>query len=207
MLEIMRTGGWLMLPIILCSILATSIIVERLWSLGPHRVSPKNLLPQVWVWLKNDQLDATKLRKLHLSSPLGHILAAGLSCRRNGKEAMTESIERAAAQVIHEMESYLGVLGIIATICPLLGLLGTITGMIQVFGQVLAGTSAAASPLAEGISSALLTTAAGLTVAIPAYVFHRYFTLKIEMLTLNLEQESSKLIESIYTDKTIEVIS
>ena len=120
---------------------------------------------------------------------------------------MTESIERAAAQVIHEMESYLGVLGIIATICPLLGLLGTITGMIQVFGQVLAGTSAAASPLAEGISSALLTTAAGLTVAIPSYVFHRYFTLKIEMLTLNLEQESSKLIESIYTDKTIEVIS
>ena len=207
MLEIMRAGGWLMLPIIACSILAMAIIVERFWSLDSDRVSPKNLLPQVWVWLKNDQLDATKLRKLHLSSPLGHILASGLSCRRNGKAAMTESTERAASLVIHEMETYLGTLGIIAAICPLLGLLGTVTGMIQVFSEVIAGTSAVATPMAEGISSALLTTAAGLTVAIPSYVFHRYFTRKIEVLILNLEQESSKLIDSIYTDRKIEATS
>lgn len=207
MLELMSTGGWLMLPIILCSILATAIVVERFWTLDSHRVSPKNLLPQIWVWLKNNQLDSTKLRKLHLSSPLGHILAAGLSCREYEREVMTEAIERAASLVIHEMESYLGALGTIAAICPLLGLLGTVTGMIQVFSEVMGGGSTVASPLAEGISSALLTTAAGLTVAIPSYVFHRYFTLKIEILVLNLEQESSKLIDSIYVNRKIEIIS
>ena len=187
--------------------MATAIVVERFWTLDSHRVSPKNLLPQIWVWLKNNQLDSTKLRKLHLSSPLGHILAAGLSCREYEREVMTEAIERAASLVIHEMESYLGALGTIAAICPLLGLLGTVTGMIQVFSEVMGGGSTVASPLAEGISSALLTTAAGLTVAIPSYVFHRYFTLKIEILVLNLEQESSKLIDSIYANRKIEIIS
>ena len=206
MLEIMRSGGWLMLPILGCSILAAAIIVERFWSLDPNRVTPKNLMPQVWVWLKNDQLDSTKIRNLHMSSPLGHILAAGLSSRGDGKEAMTESTQRAGSLVIYEMESYLGTLGIIAAICPLLGLLGTVTGMVQVFGEIMTGGGAIASPLAAGISSALLTTAAGLAVAIPAYVFHRYFTRRIEILILNLEQESSKLIESIYTHrKKIEI--
>ena len=206
MLEIMRSGGWLMLPILGCSILAAAIIVERFWSLDPNRVTPKNLMPQVWVWLKNDQLDSTKIRNLHMSSPLGHILAAGLSSRGDGKVAMTESTQRAGSLVIYEMESYLGTLGIIAAICPSLGLLGTVTGMVQVFGEIMTGGGAIASPLAAGISSALLTTAAGLAVAIPAYVFHRYFTRRIEILILNLEQESSKLIESIYTHrKKIEI--
>ena len=194
-----------MLPILGCSILAAAIIVERFWSLDPNRVTPKNLLPQVWVWLKNDQLDSAKIRNLNLSSPLGHILAAGLSSRGDGKEAMTESTQRAGSLVIHEMESYLGALGVIAAICPLLGLLGTVTGMIQVFGEIMIGGAAIASPLAAGISSALLTTAAGLAVAIPAYVFHRYFSRRIEILILNLEQESSKLIESIYTHRKTEI--
>ena len=201
MIELIRAGGWLMIPIVICSVLITSIIIERLWTLDAKRVSPKSLVPQIWVWLKNDQLDSFKLKQLRESSPLGVILAAGLSSHESGKEAMIESVEKAASVVIHEMEYNLGTLGIIAAICPLLGLLGTVTGMIQVFGEAIYFSPAAPS-LATGISSALITTAAGLIVAIPAYIFHRYFTRKIEVLILNLEQETSKLITSIYTSET-----
>ena len=134
MLETIKEGGWLMIPIVMSSVVASAIILERLWSLDAKRISPKNLLPQVWVWLKNDQLDSVKLRKLHLSSPLGHILAAGLINHKNGKQAMTEAIERAAVETIRDLECYLSTLGIIAAVCPLLGLLGTVIGMIQVFG-------------------------------------------------------------------------
>ncbi len=201
MIELMRAGGLLMIPIVICSVLITAIVIERLWTLDAKKVSPKNLVPQIWVWLKNDQLNSTKLKQLRESSPLGVILAAGLSSYKSGKDAMIESTETAASIVIHEMEYNLGTLGIIASICPLLGLLGTVTGMIQVFGETISSSPATLS-LAPGISSALITTAAGLIVAIPAYIFHRYFTRKIEVLILNLEQETSKLITSIYTSET-----
>ena len=201
MIELMRAGGFLMIPIVICSVLITAIVIERLWTLDAKKVSPKNLVPQIWVWLKNDQLNSTKLKQLRESSPLGVILAAGLSSYKSGKDAMIESTEAAASIVIHEMEYNIGTLGIIASICPLLGLLGTVTGMIQVFGETISSSSASPS-LATGISSALITTAAGLIVAIPAYIFHRYFTRKIEVLILNLEQETSKLITSIYTSET-----
>ena len=201
MIELMRAGGLLMIPIVICSVLITAIVIERLWTLDAKKVSPKNLVPQIWVWLKNDQLNSTKLKKIRESSPLGVILAAGLGSYKSGKEAMIESTETAASIVIHEMEYNLGTLGIIASICPLLGLLGTVTGMIQVFGETISSSPATPS-LATGISSALITTAAGLIVAIPAYIFHRYFTRKIEVLILNLEQETSKLITSIYTSET-----
>ena len=201
MIELMRAGGLLMIPIVICSVLITAIVIERLWTLDAKKVSPKNLVPQIWVWLKNDQLNSTKLKQLRESSPLGVILASGLSSYKSGKEAMIESTQTAASIVIHEMEYSLGTLGIIASICPLLGLLGTVTGMIQVFGETISSSPATLS-LATGISSALITTAAGLIVAIPAYIFHRYFTRKIEVLILNLEQETSKLITSIYTSET-----
>ena len=201
MIELMRAGGLLMIPIVICSVLITAIVIERLWTLDAKKVSPKNLVPQIWVWLKNDQLNSTKLKQLRESSPLGVILAAGLSSYKSGKEAMIETTQTAASIVIHEMEYGLGTLGIIASICPLLGLLGTVTGMIQVFGETISSSPATLS-LAAGISSALITTAAGLIVAIPAYIFHRYFTRKIEVLILNLEQETSKLITSIYTSET-----
>tara|TARA_B100000131_G_scaffold295954_1_gene313373 strand:+ start:170 stop:784 length:615 start_codon:yes stop_codon:yes gene_type:complete len=201
MMELMRAGGLLMIPIVICSVLITAIVIERLWTLDAKKVSPKNLVPQIWVWLKNDQLNSTKLKQLRESSPLGVILAAGLSSQKSGKDAMIESTETAASIVIHEMEYNIGTLGIVASICPLLGLLGTVTGMIQVFGETISSSPATLS-LATGISSALITTAAGLIVAIPAYIFHRYFTRKIEVLILNLEQETSKLITSIYTSET-----
>ena len=196
-----------MLPIILCSIVAIAIIIERFWTLSAARITPKYVLAQVWTWLKNNQLDSTKLRELRLSSPLGQVLAAGLLSSRYGREAMIESIEQSAAQVVHELERYLNTLGTIAAITPLLGLLGTVFGMISVFDQImLQGTgNAGASALAGGISQALITTAAGLTVAIPTFMFHRFFMRRVDSLVLNLELESIKLVDALHSDRKVEV--
>ncbi|MGA1055197.1 MAG: MotA/TolQ/ExbB proton channel family protein, partial [Pseudohongiellaceae bacterium] len=135
MLELVQAGGWLMLPIILCSIIAIAIIIERFWTLNVTRIAPQNILAQVWTWLKNDQLDSGKLQQLRLSSPLGQILAAGLLNSKYGRPAMVASIEQASSQVIHEMERYLNTLGTLAAVTPLLGLLGTVVGMIRVFSE------------------------------------------------------------------------
>lgn len=205
MVEIVRSGGWLMLPIILCSIIAIAIIIERFCTLSAARIAPKYVLAQVWTWLKNNQLDSSKLRELRLSSPLGQILAAGLLNSKYGREPMLESIEQAAAQVVHDMERYLNTLGTIAAITPLLGLLGTVFGMIQVFSEIMLQGTGNANALAGGISVALITTAAGLTVAIPTFMFHRYFTRKVDSLVLNLEQESIKLVDALHSDRTVEV--
>ena len=137
MLELVQAGGWLMLPIILCSIIAIAIIIERFWTLNAARIAPQNILAQVWAWLKNDQLDSGKLQQLRLSSPLGQILAAGLLNSKYGRSAMVDSIEQASSQVIHEMERYLNTLGTLAAVTPLLGLLGTVVGMIRVFSEIM----------------------------------------------------------------------
>ena len=205
MVEIIRAGGWLMLPIMLCSIVAIAIVIERFWSLSASRITPKYVLAQVWTWLKNNQLDSSKLRELRMSSPLGQILAAGLLSSKYGRAAMIESVEQAAAQVIHDMERYLNALGTIAAITPLLGLLGTIVGMIRVFSEIMLQGTGNANALAGGISEALISTAAGLTVAIPTYMTHRHFTRKVESLVLTLEQESIKLVDALHSDRKVEV--
>lgn len=205
MIELIRAGGWLMVPIILCSVLAIAIIIERFWTLSAARITPKYALAQVWTWIKNNQLDSAKLRELRLSSPLGQILATGLVNSKYGRAAMIESIENSAAQVVHDMERYLNTLGTIAAITPLLGLLGTVVGMIRVFSEIMLQGTGNASALAGGISEALITTAAGLSVAIPTYMFHRYFTRKVDSLVLSLEQESLKLVDALHTDRMVEV--
>ena len=205
MVEIVRAGGWLMQPILLCSILAIAIVIERFWTLSAARISPKYVLAQVWTWLKNNQLDSVKLTELRLSSPLGQILAAGLLSSKYGRAAMIDSIEQAAAQVVHDMERYLNTLGTIAAITPLLGLLGTVVGMIRVFSEIMLLGTGNANALAGGISEALITTAAGLTVAIPTYMSYRYFSRKVESLVLSLEQESMKLVDAIHSDRRVEV--
>ncbi len=205
MVEIIRAGGWLMLPIILCSIVAIAIVIERFWSLSATRITPKHTLAQVWTWLKNNQLDSSKLRELRLSSPLGEVLAAGLLTSKHGRAAMIESIEQGAAQVIHDMERYLSTLGTIAAVTPLLGLLGTVVGMIRVFNEIMLQGTGNANALAGGISEALISTAAGLTVAIPTYIWHRHFTRKVESLVLTLEQESIKLVDALHSDREVEV--
>jgi len=203
--EIVRAGGWLMQPILLCSILAIAIVIERFWTLSAARISPKYVLAQVWTWLKNNQLDSVKLTELRLSSPLGQILAAGLLSSKYGRAAMIDSIEQAAAQVVHDMERYLNTLGTIAAITPLLGLLGTVVGMIRVFSEIMLLGTGNANALAGGISEALITTAAGLTVAIPTYMSYRYFSRKVESLVLSLEQESMKLVDAIHSDRRVEI--
>mgnify|MGYP000126434623 CR=1 FL=1 len=205
MLEIVKSGGWLMLPIILCSIAVIAISIERYWTLNPGKIAPKNQLGQVWNWIKNNQLDSTKLRELKQSSQLGRILAAGLSNSRHGREVMKDSIQESAGQVIHEMERYLGVLGTIAAIAPLMGLLGTVFGMIEVFTAIMLQGTGNAGVLAGGISEALITTAAGLCVAIPAMTAHRYFQRRIDSLVVVMEQEAIKLVDALHSDRRVDL--
>lgn len=195
MLEIVQSGGWLMVPILLCSVIAAAISVERLWTLQRSRITPKNLLAQVWSALKNNEMDSQRLRDLRASSPLGQVLAAGVANARRSREVMKEAMEEVASQVSHDLERYLTSLGIIASISPLLGLLGTVVGMIKVFTALMLEGAGNANVLAGGISQALITTAAGLSVAIPAIMFHRFFLRRVDELVVTMEQEAVKLVE------------
>lgn len=193
-----------MLPIILCSILAIAIIIERFWTLNPKRIAPRNMLPEVWSKIKDNQLNAAELRDLRSSSALGQILATGLVSAKSGRTIMIESIEQAAGHVIHDMSRYLNLLGTIAQITPLLGLLGTVLGMIRVFTEIMAQGTGNANVLAGGISQALITTAAGLTVAIPTLLFYRFFQRRIETLVVDLERESIKLVDALHSNRTVD---
>ena len=204
MWELISAGGWLMLPILLSSVIAVAIIIERLWTLRTSRIAPPNLLGQVWRWVKDGQLDAVKLKTLRADSPLGEILASGLANARHGREIMKECIQEAASKVIHEMERYLNTLGTIAAITPLLGLLGTVIGMIDVFSAIMTQGTGNTGVLAGGISKALITTAAGLTVAIPALFFHRFFVRRVDELVVNMEQEATRLVEVIQGNREVE---
>lgn len=205
MWELVKAGGIMMLPIILCSIVAVGIIAERLWTLRPSRIAPPHLLGQVWRWIKDKQLTNSKLKELRANSPLGQILAAGLANSKHGREVMKECIEEAAARVIHDLERYLNALGTIAGIAPLLGLLGTVLGMIEIFGSFMGSGMANASQLAGGISTALITTAAGLFVAIPSLFFHRYLQRRVDELVVGMEQEAIKLVEVLQGDREVDL--
>jgi len=199
--ELVQAGGWLMIPILLCSVVAAGISVERLWTLRAEQVAPRDLLAQVWIWIRNNQMDSSRLREVKTSSPLGQILAAGITSHRRGRDVMKESIEEVANQVVHELERYLNTLGTVAAITPLLGLLGTVIGMIKVFTAIQLEGTGNAAVLAGGISEALITTAAGLTVAIPSLFFHRYFQRKVDELVIYMEQEALKLVEVLNADR------
>ncbi len=199
MLEFVKSGGWLMLPILLCSIIAMAIIAERFWTLRTRRIAPENLAVQVWQWSKNNQIDASRLRALRTESPLGRILAAALGGRHLDREHMKERVEDTGRHVVHELEHYLTTLGTIASISPLLGLLGTVIGMIKVFALITTQGVGDPSVLAGGISEALVTTAAGLTVAIPSLMFYRYFRGQVESLVVTMEQEAMKLVEAMHS--------
>jgi len=194
-----------MVPIVACSILALAIILERFWTLRASRVAPPQTINELWRWIKKKELNGRKLKALQGSSPLGRILAGGLLNAKHGREIMKESIEHEASQVIHDLERFLSPLGTVATITPLLGLLGTVIGMIKVFAEIqLAGVGNAGN-LAGGISEALITTAAGLSVAIPALICHRYFIRRVDELVVGMEQEAIKLVEVVHGDREIDV--
>jgi biopolymer transport protein ExbB len=203
--ELLKAGGILMVPIVACSILALAIILERFWTLRASRVAPPQTINELWRWIKKKELNGRKLKALQSSSPLGRILAGGLMNAKHGREIMKESIEHEASQVIHDLERFLNPLGTVATITPLLGLLGTVIGMIKVFAEIqLAGVGNAGN-LAGGISEALITTAAGLSVAIPALICHRYFIRRVDELVVGMEQEAIKLVEVVHGDREIDV--
>uniref|UniRef100_UPI0038B568EB MotA/TolQ/ExbB proton channel family protein n=1 Tax=Spartinivicinus ruber TaxID=2683272 RepID=UPI0038B568EB len=193
-----------MLPILICSILALAIIIERAWTLRPSKIAPKHTLALVWKWIKNKQLDSKRLKELKGSSPLGQILAAGLSNSKHGREIMKESIEEAASGVIHDLERFLNSLGTIAVITPLLGLLGTVIGMIKVFAEIQISGTGNADALAGGISEALITTAAGLTIAIPAMIMHRFYVRRVDELVIAMEQEATKLVEVLHGEREVD---
>lgn len=205
MFELLKAGGILMVPIVACSILALAIVLERFWTLRASRVSPPQTINELWRWIKKKELNARKLKALQGSSPMGRVLASGLMNAKHGREIMKESIEHEASQVIHELERFLNPLGTVATITPLLGLLGTVIGMIKVFAEIqLAGVGDAGN-LAGGISEALITTASGLSVAIPALICHRYFIRRVDELVVGMEQEAIKLVEVVHGDREIDV--
>jgi biopolymer transport protein ExbB len=191
-----------MVPILLCSVISAAICVERFWTLRATQIVPKNLLVQVWNWIRSNEMDNKKLRELRAGSPLGQILAAGISNHKRGREQMKESIEEVAGHVVHEMERYLNTLGTVAAVTPLLGLLGTVIGMIKVFTAIKLEGTGNAAVLAGGISEALITTAAGLSVAIPSLFFFRFFQRRVDELVITMEQEALKLVEVLNGDRT-----
>ncbi len=201
MFELFRAGGWVMWPILLCSVAALAIIGERLWSLQRKFVAPPNLLAQVQQWLMRKELDEARLDLLRDSSPLGRVLAAGLVNRRHSRDIIKEAIEDSGRHVAPELERYLRTLGTIAAIAPFLGLLGTVLGMIEMFSGI--GSRGVGDPsiVANGIAQALVATASGLGVAIPAVMFYRYFRGRVEGLLIDMEQEAIKLVEILHGER------
>jgi len=199
--ELIAAGGWLMWPILLCSVIALAIIGERFWFLQKKRIIPDKLVSRAWQWHQANELTDENILAIKNSSPLGKILAAGLINREHEREIMKESIEDTGRHVIPELERYLNALGTIASISPLLGLLGTVIGMIKVFTAITVHGVGNPTVLAGGISEALITTATGLTVAIPSLMFYRYFRGRIDAYVLTMEQEALKLIEVIHGER------
>ncbi len=198
MVEIVKAGGWLMAPIILCAILAMGIALERFWTLQRKRVIPEDLTSRVWSWVEKDALDQRQIQALHQGSPLGQILAAGLINRDRDRVIMKDSVEDTGRHVVHELERYLDTLGTVAAITPLLGLLGTVIGMVKVFTAITTHGVGDPTVLAGGIAEALVTTGAGLTVAIPALIGYRYFRSRVDALVIDMEKEAIKLVEALH---------
>lgn len=201
MFEIVKSGGWVMVPLLLCSVVATAIVAERFWALRKQRICPRNLVDQIWQWAKAGQMDVMRISSLRGSSPLGRVLAAGLMNRHYSREVMKESIEEAGRHVVLELERYLNTLGTIASISPLLGLLGTVLGMIKVFTAISAVGVGSPTEMAGGLSEALITTVAGLIVAIPSLMFYRHFQRRVDELVSTMEQEAIKMVEILHGER------
>lgn len=200
MRAIIEAAGWPIWPLIITSILALGIIAERLWSLRQSLVAPKKLLAQVVVEFQQKGVNLETLNRLAQGSPLGQIFAAGLKNVKSSREIMKEAIEEAGRAVAHDLERFLTTLGTIASISPLLGLFGTVIGMVEIFGaQTPTGNSPAI--LAHGISVALYNTAFGLIVAIPSMIFYRHFRAKVETLVVEMEQQAIKLVEIVHGER------
>lgn len=197
MLELVKAGGWPMIPLILLSVVALAIIVERFWSLRRKVVIPPTLGAEVRAWAGRGRLDPAHIDSLRGNSPLGALLASVLDVRHRPREEIRERTEDVGRHLVHRMERFLNTLGTIAAAGPLLGLFGTVVGMIQMFLGILDHGMGDVNQLAGGIGKALVCTAAGMIVAIPALAFHRYFRGRIAAYIVDMEHEAIQLMDAL----------
>lgn len=197
MLAIIQAAGWPIWPLLIASIIGLTLIIERLLYLRRSRILPPNLLSEVIRVYHNGKIDATVIATLEQNSSLGKVLAAGLRNVDAPRDAMKESIEEAGRGTSHELERFLTTLGTIATLAPLMGLFGTVVGMIEIFGaQNAAGTNPA--QLAHGISVALYNTGFGLAIAMPALVFYRHFRALVDSFIVDMEMQAIKFVDTVH---------
>jgi biopolymer transport protein ExbB len=197
--ELIKAGGWVMVPILACAVLTLGIVLERFWSLRRSSVIPPELGQEVREWAARGKLDPAHLDALRQNSPLGELLASALEARSKPREQIKDRLEDVGRHLAHEMERFLNTLGTIAGVAPLLGLLGTVFGMIRMFLGILSSGIGDASRLAGGIGEALVTTAAGLCVAIPALMLYRYFRGRVNEYVVEMEKQAILLLDTLET--------
>ncbi|MCX7627499.1 MAG: MotA/TolQ/ExbB proton channel family protein [Methylophilaceae bacterium] len=202
MWSLIQAAGWPIWPLIFCSIISLAIIGERFWSLRANVVAPKSLLNEVQDLLKQGGVTHEACLRLESHSPLGEIFASALCNLDASREVMKEAIEETGRAVAHKLERYLTTLGTIATVSPLLGLLGTVIGMVELFGAFTAQGHDVAM-FARGISVALYNTAMGIIVAVPSMIFYRHFRAKVDSLVVDMEQQAIKLVEIIHGERKV----
>ena len=200
MWQIILAAGWPIWPLIFASVVALAIIGERFFALRESTVAPKNLLPEVQTWLAKGGITKETIARLEQHSLLGQLFARALANSKNSREITKEAIEETGRAVDHQLGKYLSTLGSIATVAPLLGLLGTVIGMVELFGAF-TSTGHDVAQFARGISVALYNTAAGIVVAVPAMLTYRYFRAKVDSLLVDMEQQAIKLVEIIHGER------
>jgi biopolymer transport protein ExbB len=199
--SIIQAAGWPIYILLIASIVALALILERLVVLRRSKILPPNLLGEVIELYRARQVTAKVIGKLEENSPLGRVLAAGLRNERASRDVMKESIQEAGRGVAHELERFLSALGTIASTAPLMGLFGTVVGMIEIFGSTSSSGSTNPQQLAHGISTALYNTAFGLVIAIPSLIFYRYFRARVESFVVEMEQQAVHFIDTVHGDR------
>jgi len=197
-----EAAGWPVWPLVLASVISLAIIGERAWSLRSNVVVPPDLLPKVVQEFRQNGVDPMMLARLSTGAPLAQVFAAGLKNVKSTPQVMKEAIDDAGRSVAHDLERFLNTLGTIASISPLLGLLGTVIGMIEIFGSQAPTGGSNPVVLAHGISIALYNTAMGLIVAIPSMIFYRYYRSKVDSLIVEMESQAVKLVEILHGERT-----
>jgi len=198
--QIILAAGWPIWPLIIASVVAVAIIGERSFALRERLISPKNLLPEVHKWLAAGEINKDMITRLEQNSQLGRVFATALATAKQSRDITKESIEETARAVAHDLEKYLATLGTIATVAPLLGLLGTVIGMVELFGAFTT-TGHDVAQFARGISVALYNTAAGIVVAVPAMIAYRFFRTKVDAILIDMEQQAIKLVEILHGER------
>lgn len=201
MLEILKDGGLLMFPIGACWLFSLAIIAERFISLREDKILPMEQAKELYLMVQRKDINERRVSEIADASPLGSIMMTGLTHSNKPRHILKEHMEETGRFVTHSMERYLNALGTIAAITPLLGLLGTVIGMIDVFAVITANGAGNSELLAGGISKALITTATGIAVAVPSLFFHRYFRARVETLSVSLEQEASRFADELTLPK------